>query len=111
MANPHVSSSEAGFIAQKYIDMGNLAKLEEVLKKIVTIVPDQPEAWYDIAELDAMLGKPEESIQNLSKSLDLSAQRIKSNPTAHDLMVEVRKDSHFNPVRNRPDFQKIVPPN
>ena len=90
--------------------MGNLTKLEEVLQKIVAIVPDQPEPWYDIAALNVVLGKPDQGLQNLRKSLDLSAQRIKGNPTARDLLVEVRKDPRFDSVRNRPEFQKIVPP-
>jgi tetratricopeptide (TPR) repeat protein len=111
VANPHVSSSEAGFIANKYAEMGNLTKLEVVLQKIVAIVPDQPEPWYDMAALEIMLGKPDQGLQNLSRSLDLSTQRLKSNPTARDLVAEARKDSRFDSVRNRPEFQKIISPN
>ena len=110
LANPHITSNEAGFIAQKYVELGNLTKLEEVLQKIVTLVPDQPEPWYDIAALDVVMGKPDQSFQNLRKSLDLSAQRLKGNPTARDLLAEVRKDPRFDSVRNTPEYQKIVPP-
>ncbi len=111
MANPHITSNEAGFIAQKYAEMGNLAKLEEALQKIVALVPNQPEPWYDIAALNVVLGKPDQGIQNLRKALDLNAERIKSNSTARDLVAEVRKDPRFDSVRNQPEFQKIVPPN
>jgi tetratricopeptide (TPR) repeat protein len=109
MADPHVSANVAGFIAQKYAEMGNLTKLETVLQKIVTLVPDQPEPWYDFAALEAVLGKPDPALQSLHKALDLSAKRIKSNPTAHDLLNEVRKDQHFDSLRNLPEFQKLVP--
>jgi tetratricopeptide (TPR) repeat protein len=111
LANPHITSNEAGFIAQEYASMGNLAKLEGVLQKIVALVPDQPEPWYDIAALDVVLGKPDQGLQNLRKSLDLNARRLKTNPAARDLLAEARKDPRFNLVRNRPEFQKIVPPN
>ena len=90
--------------------MGNLTKLEEVLQKIVTIVPDQPEPWYDLAALNVVLGKPDPGLQDLRKALDLSAQRLKTNPTARDLLAEARKDHRFDPLRNLPEFQKIVPP-
>jgi tetratricopeptide (TPR) repeat protein len=110
LANPHITSNEAGFIAQKYVELGNLTKLEEVLQKIVTLVPDQPEPWYDIAALDVVMGKPDQSFPNLRKSLDLSAQRLKGNPTARDLLAEVRKDPRFDSVRNTSEYQKIVPP-
>ena len=110
MADPHLSSSVAGFIAQTYAKMGNLAKLEGVLQKIVTLVPDQPEPWYDLAALNAILGKPDQAFQNLRQALDLSTQRLKSNPTARDLLLEARKDQRFDPLRNLPEFQKLVPP-
>ena len=110
LANPHISSGEAGFIAQQFAEMGNLTKLEAALQKIVSVAPDQPEPWYDLAALNIMLGKPDQGVQDLGKSLELSAQRLKTNPTARDLMAEARKDSRFDSVRNRPDFQKIVPP-
>ena len=110
LANPHVTSNEAGFIAQEYAKMGNLAKLEEVLHKIVTLVPDEPEPWYDIAALNVVMGKPDQCFQNLRKSVELSAQRIKVNPAARDLLAEARKDPRFDSVRNTPEFQAIVPP-
>ena len=110
LASPHITANEAGFIAQKYVELGNLTKLEDVLQKIAALAPDQPEPWYDLAALNVVLGKPDQGLQNLRKSLDLSAQRLKANPTARDLLAEARKDPRFNPVRNRPEFQKIVPP-
>jgi tetratricopeptide (TPR) repeat protein len=91
--------------------MGNLPKLEEALEKITALVPDQPEPWYDSAALNAVLGKPDQAMQNLRQALDLSARRLKSNPTARDLLNEARKDPRFNPLRNLPEFQKMVPPN
>jgi hypothetical protein len=41
----------------------------------------------------------------------LSAQRLKSNPNARDLLAESRIDARFNQLRNLPEFQKMVPPN
>ena len=110
LANPHITSNEASFIAQTYAKIGNLGKLEGVLQKLVTLVPEQPEPWYDLGALEAVLGKPEPALQHLHKAFDLSAQRLKSNPTAHDLLNEARRDSHFDSLRNLPDFQKMVPP-
>jgi Flp pilus assembly protein TadD len=91
--------------------MGNYAKLEEVLQKMLVLVPDHPEPWYDLAALEAILGRSDLALQNLHKSLDLSAQRLKSNPTARDLLTEARKDARFNQLRKLSEFQKLVPPN
>jgi tetratricopeptide (TPR) repeat protein len=109
LENPHLDPAAAGFIAQRYAEMGNLIKLEAVIEKLVTLAPGQPEPIYDLAALDAVLGKPDLALQNLRKSLDLSAQRLKTNPTARDLSIELQKDHRFDALRNLPAFQQIAP--
>jgi tetratricopeptide (TPR) repeat protein len=111
LTNSHLNASEAGFIAQTYAQLGNLGKLEGVIEKLVTIVPNQPEPWYDLAALDAVLGKPDEAIQNLNRSLELSVQRHKTNSSSRDLRDEVRKDRRFDTLRTLPAFQKIITDN
>jgi tetratricopeptide (TPR) repeat protein len=108
LTNSHLNASEAGFIAQTYAQLGNLGKLEGVIEKLVTIVPNQPEPWYDLAALDAVLGKPDEAIQNLNRSLELSVQRHKTNSSSRDLRDEVRNDHRFDTLRTLPAFQKII---
>ena len=60
--------------------------------------------------IKVVLGKTNESLQDLRTSLDLSAKRLKQNPKARDLLAEVRKDQRFDSLRNLPEFQKMVPP-
>jgi len=110
IADPHASATEIGFIAQTYAQMGNLPKLENAIEKLVTVVPDQPEPWYDLAALDAVLGKSNQSLLHLRKSIDLSALRLKTNSSARDLLQEARKDHRFDNLRSLPAFQQIVPP-
>jgi tetratricopeptide (TPR) repeat protein len=110
LANPHVSPNEIGVIAQFYAQTGNLPKLENAVEKLAAIAPGEPEPWYDLAAVKIVLGKTSESLQDLQTSLALSAQRLKQNPQARDLLAEVRKDHRFDAIRNLPEFQKLVPP-
>jgi tetratricopeptide (TPR) repeat protein len=107
----NIPPSAVGSIAQFYAQMGNLPKLETALEKLAAISPDQPEPWYDLAALNAVLGKANESLQDLRTCLDLSARRLQRDPKARDLLAEVRKDQRFAPLHNLPEFQKLVPPN
>jgi tetratricopeptide (TPR) repeat protein len=111
MADPQVTPNEIGVIAQFYAQTGNLAKLEATLEKLAAMVPDQPEPWYDLASLKAILGKDSEAIHDLQTSIELSNKRLQRDPKARDLAGQARKDSRFDPIRNLPDFKKIVPPN
>jgi tetratricopeptide (TPR) repeat protein len=110
MANPHVPPSTLGVIAQFYAQTDNLPKLESTLERFVAIDPNEPEPWYDLAAIKVVLGKSDESLQDLSTSLDLSAKRLKQNPKARDLLLEIRKDHRFDTLRSLPAFQKLVSP-
>ena len=111
VTNAHITSEQLFAIAKFYADNGNFNKLEAVLERIVVVDPGQPEPHYDLAALKAVLGKTNESLQNLQTALEMNSQRIKTNPAANDLMAQARADSHFNSLRSLPEFQKLVPPN
>ncbi len=73
-------------------------------------MPTSPEAWYDLAVLKGSAGKPDEALAALRQALDLSAKRLQSNPKAPDLLATAKKDEHFGPLRQNPEFQKLVRP-
>ncbi|HEY4952819.1 MAG TPA: DUF2723 domain-containing protein, partial [Verrucomicrobiae bacterium] len=111
LTNSQISAREVVPIAQFYAQIGNMAKLEKALEKLVALTPGQPEVYYDLARLEAILGKNSEALQNLSTALGLNAKRLSTNSMAHDLLIEARQEPRFNPLRSLPEFQKIVPPN
>jgi hypothetical protein len=39
----------------------------------------------------------------------MSAKRLAQDPKARDLAATVRDDPRFAPIRNLPEFQKLVP--
>ena len=110
LANPNIRYPDVGAMAQIAAQMGDMRNLELTLQKLVSLAPDQPEPHYDLAALDAILGKTSEALQHLQASLDLSTKRLATNPAARDLLVEARKDPRFDSLRNLPAFQKLVPP-
>jgi tetratricopeptide (TPR) repeat protein len=111
LASPDIKADNVTAMAQIAADIGDLPKLEAALQKLVALIPNQPEAHYDLAALKAILGKNAEAIQNLQVALDLSANRHLTNPAARDLVGEARKDPRFTALRSLPEFQKLVPSN
>ena len=110
LANRNIGYQDVAAMAQIAAQLGDMPRLEIMLQKLVNLAPDQPEPHYDLAALDAILGKTSEALQNLQAALDLSAKRLAANPAAHDLVIEARKDHRFDSLRNLPAFQKLVPP-
>jgi tetratricopeptide (TPR) repeat protein len=109
LSNASISASDVAQIAQVYSQMANLPKLEVALQKLVSLQPTVPEPRYDLARLEATLGHTDPALKDLKTALELSKARLKSNPTARDLLAEARKDATLNSLRGLPAFQALVP--
>jgi tetratricopeptide (TPR) repeat protein len=108
--DPNLDPNTALSIAQAYAALGNAPKLEGTLEKLTKLMPANPEVWYDLAVVEAGLGKPTEALSFLRQALDLSAKRLQRDPKARDLVASARKEEHFAPLRQLPEFKKLVPP-
>ena len=89
--------------------MGNYPKLEDALRKLVALQPNEPEARFDLARLEATLGQTNPALADLQLSLDLSQTRLKADPKARDLLQEARTDPAPTSLRPLPAFQTLVP--
>ena len=108
--DPKLDPNTALSIAQAYAALGNAPKLEGTLEKLTKLMPANPEVWYDLAVVESGLGKPTEALSFLRQAVDLSAKRLQRDPKARDLVASARKEEHFAPLRQLPEFKKLVPP-
>jgi hypothetical protein len=53
---------------------------------------------------------PPEKIPALRQAIELSNKRLQQDPKARDLITAARKEERFAPLRQSPEFQKLVPP-
>jgi len=110
VARPDADGATLLRAAQVYNQLQTPAKLEVTLQKLVAAVPTHPEAWYDLAGVQAALGKPAEAITALQTAVQLSQQRLSTQATARDLRVEAGTDPRFASLRADANFQKLLKP-
>jgi len=91
-------------------ELRNIPLMERALLRLTEVNPRSPEAWYDLSALQASLGKPDEALQNLQRSLQLSDQRRATDPAAKDLRPEAAREERFNALRTRPDWPSATQP-
>jgi tetratricopeptide (TPR) repeat protein len=103
---PDINHPALDVLAQAYAQIQDLTRLRAVLDKAAKLFPDSPEAWYNLAGLQAMTGNSTEAPANLRRALELSAARLKLNPGTPDLAEQARKDPRLAPILQRPDFRQ-----
>jgi Flp pilus assembly protein TadD len=77
---------------------------------MVTIAPDNPEAWYDLAAIQATLSKTNEAVASLGRAVQLSNQRLAQQPKAKNLAALATLDDKFASLRAMPQFQGLFAP-
>jgi tetratricopeptide (TPR) repeat protein len=110
ITNPFANQDVILTVARAFVDMGNWPKVEAALEQLVRVMPESPEAWYDLAALRASLNKTVEAIEPLKKALDLNDKRLAVEPQAANLRISNRNDARFNALRTLPEYQKLVAP-
>ena len=108
VARPKADASTLLSAAQAYSQMLATTRLEGALQKLAMAVPDSPEAWYDLATVQATVGKAPQALQSLRKSLQLNQQRLKTQAGAKDLRHVAAAESRFAQLRQLPEFQQMI---
>jgi hypothetical protein len=96
-------------VAQHYLQLQLWPRLETAMRKMTTLMPENPEAHYDLSAVQAVTGRFEDSVKTLQKTLQLSDARRATNPAARDLRQMARTDARFASVAQRPDFRQLIP--
>ena len=84
--------------ADVLIRMGEKQKAMEWVKRLAATDRDEPAILYGIACLYSLIGKPEEAVYYLNKSVDAGF--------AHRQYLE--KDGDFDPIRHHPGYVELI---
>jgi tetratricopeptide (TPR) repeat protein len=107
-ARPKADPSTLLSAAQAYAQLLAAPKLEATLKKLAAAIPESPEAWYDLATIQASMGKAPDAMQSLRQALELNSKRLSNQPGAKDLRAIAAAEERFAPYRKLPQFQALV---
>jgi tetratricopeptide (TPR) repeat protein/phage shock protein PspC (stress-responsive transcriptional regulator) len=110
LEQPGVDLNTVLSIANAYAQLQDGTRLEQALQRLVVMSPGSPEAWYDLASTQAILGRYDEALQTLARALELSNQRLATQPQQPDLRLSATTNTSFLPIRQRPEFQRLITP-
>ena len=91
-----------------YSQWGMLPKVEVAMRRFVLLQPENPEAHYDLAAIEALGGKPTQALDSLATAIRFSNQRRLANPKAVDLKAAAGADQRFQGLRALPGYVKAV---
>jgi len=101
LSNPEVQPATVMKLAQLMAYHQQLPVVELALKKYIELVPKDPGGWIQQAALQLVLNKHGEMWASLAKAVELGGEPVRES---------IRKDQRFNPIRNAPEYRKLVPP-
>ena len=84
--------------ADVLIRLGEKQKAMEYVKRLAATERDEPYLLYGLACLYSLIGKPEEAVFYLTKSVEAGF--------AHRQYLE--KDSDFDPIREHPSYKALI---
>jgi tetratricopeptide (TPR) repeat protein len=108
VSRPRADPSTLLSAAQAYAQLLDTPKLEATLEKLAAVVPESPEAWYDLATVQAAMGKNPQALNSLRKALVLNQQRLKAQPGAKDLRTNAASETRFAQLKQLPEFQQLI---
>jgi len=88
-------------VAQIFADAKQFPRLAAALQKYLARDPGNTRIWMDLAAAQVAAGRSNEAISSLSQAVKLGGEPVRD---------AARKDRRFDPIRNDPAFQKLVPP-
>jgi tetratricopeptide (TPR) repeat protein/uncharacterized membrane protein YphA (DoxX/SURF4 family) len=109
IANPKIQVRDANALAQYFGQLGYLNGFEAALQKMIVLEPTVPEHRYDLARVEAATKRTAAALADLKIVVDLNAKRLAANPSAHNLLIDMRTDPSLNSLRSSPEFQRLVP--
>lgn len=97
-------------VAKAYVELNQYPRTEAALRKLVVLIPDTPELWYDLAGAQVANGLPNEALRSLAEAIQLSQKRLATDPVATNLQSLAAADARFVGLRANPEFLKLVAP-
>lgn len=95
-------------VADAYMQLGQYGRTETALRRLVTLMPDTPELWYDLAGAQVAIGRNAEAIVSLRACFTVNDARGAADPDAKDLRRLAETDPRFRPLRSLPEFQQLL---
>jgi tetratricopeptide (TPR) repeat protein len=87
-------------IAQLMAQAQRLRVVEEALTRYTVLKPKDPQGWINLAALKMVMNKRAEVFEMLRQAVDCGGEPARNI---------IRSDKRFDPIRQAPEYQKIIP--
>jgi tetratricopeptide (TPR) repeat protein len=106
--NPEADAAVLTLAANAYAQLGQIAKVEAMLARILKLNPNNPEGRYDLGAVQLMQHKTNEAMETLRGALQQNAERLAKDPKAPNLYDNFLSDARFASLRASPQFSNLL---
>lgn len=105
---PEADAGSLLSVANAYVQIGLYSRAEPALQRLLKLLPDSPEIWYDLAGAQAAQNKQAEALQSLGVAIELGRQRLRADPKSANLAAIAATDPRFQALQKLPEFQRLI---
>lgn len=91
-----------------YLSLGDQEQAQITCSQAIEIDPKNWQAHYNFGSLYARLNRKQEAIRSLSQALDFVAADQTLPITKAEVIQQIKEDSSLTPLRNDPNFKKLL---
>lgn len=103
LAQPDADLRTLASLAQAYQQLQRIDRVETTMERYARANADNAESWYQLAAIQAVLGKSSSAAGSLRKAFQLSDARLATNPASADLRKQLTNDPRFDLIRSSLD--------
>jgi tetratricopeptide (TPR) repeat protein len=108
MHSPQANGQILTQVAQFFVQMGDLAKAGEAMRKATELEPGSSQTWYNLANVLAFQGRAADAAEALKRALATNAIERIAEPRMINLQENARTNPNFNPIRDTPEFRAAL---
>ncbi|MCX8156534.1 MAG: DUF2723 domain-containing protein [Verrucomicrobiae bacterium] len=108
LKQPELGTNELTALANAFYQLNQAPPLEQTLLRLSKLATNSGEVFYDLAGVQALLGKNEEALAHLRMAFELNKKARAANPAVKNFRDEIMGDGRFHNLRTHPEFLKIL---
>ena len=106
---PTVDPNVMQGVGSMYLRLGDLVKAEEAFQRVLQMVPNSAQPYYNLAVIQANRHETMQAVASIKKAIALNTEELQQDPKKLNIRDHLDKDPSMAAFRQTPEFKAAFP--